>query len=255
MMYKTAKLSDVAVHGEGADKEKASGLVELLTPICKGYGSDQAFEVTRLAIQTLGGYGYCSEYPVEQYMRDCKIASIYEETNGIQALDLLGRKVLNVKKQMKPYNDFMAMLKAFVEENKGHAKYGAKIEKAGAAIESLDSMTKHIVNKALAGDQTYPVVIATPYLEAFGHALLGWLLAEQLLVADKKLDAIYEAKGAKDDEARKKVVDDLDEAAFYAGKIYSSTFFIDTVLPRVDAIAEYIKSENIDILNIPDRGL
>jgi Acyl-CoA dehydrogenases len=76
-----------------AEKDKWHGLVELLTPICKAYSSDMAMQITSKAIDVYGGYGYCQEYPVEQYMRDCKIATIYEGTNGIQALDLVGRKL------------------------------------------------------------------------------------------------------------------------------------------------------------------
>ena len=76
-----------------AEREKWQGFVELLTPVCKAYSSDKAMEVCSKAIDVYGGYGYCQEYPVEQYMRDCKIACLYEGTNGIQALDLVGRKL------------------------------------------------------------------------------------------------------------------------------------------------------------------
>ena len=79
-------------------------------------------------------------------------------------------------------------------------------------------------------------------------------MADQLIIADKKLDAIYDDKGAKDDEAKAKVVEDVDEAAFYLGKLYSSTFFIDFYMPQVDAICATIKSENRDMINIPERA-
>jgi hypothetical protein len=80
-----------------AEKDKWQGMLEVMTPICKAYCSDMAFRVTETALQVYGGYGYCSEYPVEQFMRDIKIASLYEGANGIQALDLIGRK-LGMKK-------------------------------------------------------------------------------------------------------------------------------------------------------------
>jgi len=83
--------------GDEAEKEKWEGFLEILTPICKAYSTDIGFKVTEQAIQVYGGYGYCAEYPVEQFMRDEKIASIYEGANGIQALDLVGRK-LGMKK-------------------------------------------------------------------------------------------------------------------------------------------------------------
>jgi alkylation response protein AidB-like acyl-CoA dehydrogenase len=236
------------------DKEKYEDWLALLTPVIKAYLTDQGFLCTREAIQVYGGYGYSSEYPVEQYMRDAKIGSIYEGTNAIQALDLVGRKVLNIKKQMKPYNDFIAMLKGFVEENKGNEKYGKHMEKLGTAIDALDEATKLFAGKGMGGDTAYPVMYATPYIEAFGHVAVAWLMAEQLLIADRKFNAICEEKGAADDEAKAKLVEELDEAAFYKGKLHSATYFIDFVLPHTQAIVETIKSDNRDMLEIPERA-
>ena len=82
---------------DGAEKDKCTGILEVLTPICKAYCSEMAFRVTEVAMQIYGGYGYCAEYPIEQFMRDVKITSLYEGTNGIQSLDLAGRK-LGMKK-------------------------------------------------------------------------------------------------------------------------------------------------------------
>jgi hypothetical protein len=234
------------------EAEKYQDLLGLLTPVIKSYCSDQGFLCTRDAIQCYGGYGYTAEYPVEQYMRDAKIASIYEGTNGIQSLDLLGRKVLDIKKKMKPYNDLAASMKALADANKSHAKYGKHFEKLGHAIDTLDAATKFIAGKGMTGDTSYPVMYATPYMEAFGHVVVAWLLAEQLLVADKKLEAMCQEKGAADDKARKQLCEDNNDAAFYAGKIRSATFFIDFYLPHVDAIAATIKSENRDMLEVQD---
>lgn len=236
-----------------AEKQKYSDWLGMLTPVVKAYCSDEGFKVCRDAVQVYGGYGYTSDYPVEQYLRDCKIASIYEGTNAIQALDLVGRKVLDIKKQMKPYNDLIADIKKLVADNKGNARYGKTIEKVGAAVDELDSCTKVFVTKGLSGDQAYPVMYATPYMEAFGHVICAWLLAEQLIIADQKLEAIYKQKGAADDAAKKKVIDDSNDAAFYLGKIHSVTFFADFHLPEVYAIAKSIKSENRDMVNVPER--
>ncbi len=235
-------------------KEEHEDILGLLTPVIKSYCSEQGYIVTNLAMQVYGGYGYIQEYPVEQYVRDCKISSIYEGANGIQALDLVGRKVLNIKKQMKPYNDFMAMLREFVEKNKGHKKHGAAVEKVGKAIETVDEITKLMAAKGMAGDQGFPVMFASPFLEMFGHTLVGWLLAEQLLIADQKLEALFEDKGAKDDEKKSTLVEESDEAAYYSGKVRAATFFIDTFLPHVDAIATTIKSENRDMVEISERA-
>ncbi len=254
LLYKGVMFSTLSSLAESdEDKEKYEDRLAILTPVIKAYCSDMGFLSTREAIQVFGGYGYTAEYHVEQYMRDSKIASIYEGTNAIQALDLVGRKVLNLKKQMKPYNDLMAELREFVEANKGHEKYGHVFEKVGTAVETIDEVTKLFAGKGMGGDTKFPVKYATPYMEAFGHMLTGWCLAEQLIIADKKFDEICEEKGAKDDEAQAKIIEENDEAAFYKGKIYSATFFADFFLPHVEAIAKTIKSENNDMMDIPER--
>ena len=98
LMYYATFCGDRAMNSsDEAELDKWLGIFEVLTPICKAYTTDIGFKVTETAMQVYGGYGYCSEYPIEQFMRDEKIASIYEGTNGIQALDLIGRK-LGMKK-------------------------------------------------------------------------------------------------------------------------------------------------------------
>ncbi len=237
-----------------AEKEKYEDLLGLLTPVIKAYCSDMGFLVTCEAMQVYGGYGYIADYPVERYARDCKITSIYEGTNGIQALDLLGRKVLNIKKQMKPYNDFIGMIKEVAEKATKHKTLGPFAEKVKASIETLEASTKQLVGIGMSGDQAYPVLVATPYLKMFGDICLGWLWLEQLLIADEKLEAIYEQEGAKDDEAKAAVVEKLNEAAFYKGKIHAGKYFIDCLLPEADTVATYIKTNNRDVLEIPENA-
>ena len=121
-----------------AERDKWQGFVELLTPVCKAYSSDKAMEVCSKAIDVYGGYGYCQEYPVEQYMRDCKIACLYEGTNGIQALDLVGRK-LGQKKGMNVMNMF-GEIGATIAKAKGIDElkdYAARLEEAYNALVDL----------------------------------------------------------------------------------------------------------------------
>jgi hypothetical protein len=106
----------------------------------------------------------------------------------------------------------------------------------------------------LKGDQMGPVLAATPYLTAFGHLTLGWLLGQQMVLASQKLNEIFKKEGAGDDAAKKKVIANLNEAAFYAGKVHSAKFFIDSVLPEVDAIGAYLKSNCREPLLIPDNA-
>ncbi len=236
------------------EREKYADFLALLTPIIKAYCSDMGFLIAKEALQVYGGYGYTREYPVEQYVRDVKIASIYEGTNGIQALDLVGRKVLNVKKQMKPYNDFIAMIRDYVNKQKAHPKFGKYAEKVAKAVDALDECTQVLVKAGLSGDMSYPVLVATPYLKVFGDMILGWIWLEQMVVADEKLDKIFEEKGASDDAKKKEIIDSYNEAAFYAGKIHTGRFYIDCLLPEVFAGLEYIKSNNRDVLEIPEHA-
>ncbi len=237
-----------------AEKEKYDDIFEIFTPIIKAYFSEISFMLTSDAMQVYGGYGYCREYKVEQLMRDCKIASIFEGTNGIQALDLVGRKIFNIKKQMKPYNDLMTILRKFVEDNKGHPTLAAYVEKAGAAIDTLDATTQHLVNIGLSGDQIYPVLVASPYLMLFGDVMLGWQLCEQLIVADRKLNELYEKEGAGDDAAKAKLVEDNSEAAFYSGKCHAAKFYLDALLCRVKGDSGYITSNNRSVLEIAENA-
>jgi len=236
------------------EKEMHADFFALLTPVIKAYCSDRGFEVTATAVQVYGGYGYTSEYPVEQLCRDAKIASIYEGTNGIQALDLVGRKVLDLKKKMKPYNEFMAMMKAVAEKNNKHPKFAAQADRLLKGIEALDACTKKMVEAGMKLDIFYPVLVATPYLRAFGDVVLGWIWMDQMVIADAALDKIFKEKGAADDAKKKEVVKSLDEAAFYAGKVHAGRFYIDCLLPEVFSVRDYIQSGNRDVLDIPENA-
>lgn len=218
-------------------REKYQDFLELLTPVCKAWCSDRGFDVTRLAIQTYGGYGYCSEYPVEQYMRDCKIASIYEGTNGIQALDLIGRKVLNIKKQMAPYNNWIAEMKSGAEKAKAHPKLKDVAEQVLKYIDMLDGITKHFAGAGLKGDQDTPVLGATPYLEAFGDVTGAAFLLWQATIAQEKLDKGVES------EADKK---------YYLGKVLTARFYAYNLLPNVERWAVVLKSGDKTALEMPE---
>ena len=248
LLYKTAYYVDIAENDDDPQEAgKYDGFIELLTPICKAYCSDSGFNSTVLAIQTYGGYGFCSEYPVEQYARDCKIASIYEGTNGIQALDLLGRK-LAAKGGMLVMS-FIMELNSFIAKNKGHEALG---EYVGLLDEAKNAMAGTVMefSKYGAKDPLYPVQYATPLLEMFGEVILGQLLLEQALIAHDKLAPIYEAAGATDAAAQRKVQLDNTEAKFYAGKIANATFFTTQVLPSVGAKAKSMASGDRTVLNV-----
>ena len=247
LLMKTVYYQDLAdVTEEGSERERYSGYVELFTPLCKAYSTDMGFEVCVQSMQVLGGYGYCKEYPVEQYARDAKIASIYEGTNGIQALDLVGRKI--AMKGGMLYMNFLNDLNAFVEANRSHETLGRYLEDLGAAKDVLSEVSNIFMTKSMGGDAGYPVSYATPYLHSFSEVVCAWLLVEQALIAQKRLDEIFKEKGATDPETRQDLLRENDEARFYAGKLDSMRFYVTQILPNVQARAASVKSEDRTVL-------
>ena len=249
LLLKTAYYADLSrVVEDEAEREKYAGYVELFTPICKAYGSDMGFESCVTAIQVFAGYGYCKEYPVEQYARDSKISSIYEGTNGIQALDLLGRK-LAMKGGMLFLN-FLTDLNNFVETHHSHAKLGKYVQALGKAKDVLGDTTMSFQTKMMSGDMLYPISHATPYLKMFSEVVCAWILLEQAVLAQQKLDAILEEKGATDAARQRTLLGEDEEAKFYAGKVSSMKFYVTQILPDVQAKAAAVQSEDRTVLEV-----
>ncbi len=236
LLYYTALCGDrfrAAV--DEAEKDRCHGFLEILTPICKAYCSDMGFRVTETAIQVYGGYGYCAEYPAEQFLRDAKIASLYEGTNGIQALDLVGRK-LGLKKGMY----FMTLLG---EMGATAAKYQSALPALAsdvqAAINTLAETAMLFATAGKAGKFMIPVSNATPFLMLMGQVVIAWLLLWEAGVANEKLAAPDSGGGDK---------------VFYEGKVATARYFIKHVLPEVDAAAKAIKSEDLSMMEIADEA-
>lgn len=234
LIYETARNEDLArVHPDEGVRKRAEGLVQLLTPICKAYGTDMAFRVTEDAMQVHGGYGYCQEYPVEQLCRDVKITSIYEGTNGIQALDLVGRKLTMSGGAL--FSDYAAGLRTFIEANLGHAVIGPWVKTLGVAADRLVACTMRIGKAYAEQDPYFAFLVAVPYLRMFGDVACAALLLEQALIAAGKLGpgdmAAYKAKAASNESSR-----------FYYDKLCTAQFFVYNLLPRATACAETILS-------------
>jgi hypothetical protein len=236
-----------------AEKDKWQGFVELLTPICKAYSSDKAMEICSKAIDVYGGYGYCQEYPVEQYMRDCKIACIYEGTNGVQALDLVGRK-LGQNKGMNTMNMF-GEIGATVAKAKGVEElkpYAARLEEAYNAVVDL-TMTLAQLGKSSAF--LIPILNASPFLELFGDLIVGHFLLQSAALSTEKLKAIYEEKGVLDSKGKQRgLVHTNADVAFYQGKIAAAKFFAIEVLCTIKARCEAIKSEEKIPIEMADES-
>ena len=248
MMLAVATYIDRAEKSEDEqERAKYQNLVELLTPLCKAYGTDMGFRINEIAIQVYGGYGYCQEYPVEQYCRDQKISSLYEGTNGIQALDLLGRKIARNK------GEFLKQFLAIVMERLGQAKGITGLAEMAGKLEKSVGMVGKIATDLAVGmgkDPAYAMLHATPFLELFGHVVTAHYLLDGACVAQEAFDAIAEREGATDDAARTKLVADNDEAAFYHARVASARFFIASILPHAHATAEAAEAMDRSALDI-----
>jgi hypothetical protein len=226
ILYTVYGMDRESVCTDEAEKRKWQNIVGLLTPISKAYTTDKAFEVCALAIQVLGGYGYTKEYKVEQFARDCKIASIYEGTNGIQALDLFGRKIR--MENGAALQAVLAEMKAAVKEAAGVAELAPYAEAVGKSVSALEGISKFLLEKCSGDDAYLTSSWATPYLEIFGDIALAWMF-------------IWQAKKACDNKAGNSA-----DAPFYDSKINTAKFYISSLLPRVygkiEAIKQYDRS-------------
>ncbi len=252
--YFTAACMDRAEVAETeAEKEKWHGFVELLTPICKAYSSDRGFEVCGKGIDVYGGYGYCQEYPVEQYMRDCKIASIYEGTNGIQSLDLVGRK-LGMRKGANMMNMLgeMGATVAKAKASEDLKPYAGRLEEA---MNALMELTMTFASLGKSGSFLIPVLYASPFLDIMGDVVTGHFLLQAASIAEEKLKVIYAEAGAEKSKGRQRaLVRENRDVAFYTGKIASAKFFASEILPTIKGRCEAIKIGDKIALEIADES-
>lgn len=248
MLYAIAYYADQArAADDPALKAKYQGWLELLTPICKAYGSDMGYKACDLAVQTLGGYGYLTEYPVEQYLRDARIAAIYEGTNGIQALDLVGRKL-----GLQGGAVFMGYLKevqTFAGKVKGHPNIGKNAARLGDAANLVGQVAMKFATVG-SQDVVFPTLNAYPFLESFGHVCAAFYLLQEALLADEQLQKMFKEAGATTLTDRRKLVEDNPEARFYHGKVQSAQFFCTYILPEVKSKSETILSGDKSAMDV-----
>ena len=210
------------------------GQVELLTPLVKAYASDQGFRVSETAIQVYGGAGYCQDYPVEQYLRDSKIFSIYEGTNHIQALDLVGRKLGQAGG--KHAQEFFGDLGKFIGSTSEHPVLGAAVKQLGKAQEAVGGAAFQFLGWFKGGEMAKVPLNANRFLEMMSELAVGWLLLEGAAIA---CDAQAKQKeGSKD-------------WYFYEGKKQAALFFAHNVLPEVVAKSKMLGSGDKSALDIP----
>ena len=224
---------DMAHITEGEEHDRWQGLVELFTPVCKAWCSGWGFRVTEWALQTYGGYGYTVEYPAEQYLRDAQIACIYEGTNGIQALDLVGRKFR--LQEGKPVKHLLGLAAQTAQTLAADPVLGPSALQLGAAVKALGAVLTEIPAKENA--MLLTMLNAVPVLDMMGHTVSGYLLLQQASLAKDKLAAIMKEKGVdpSDRAAVSALLKDSGEAAFYHNKIQAAIHFAHRGLPQVGA--------------------
>jgi len=221
-----ATYMDLAEHGEGQVKEDAHTLLELLTPLAKSFPAEWCNLSTSAGIQILGGAGFTDDFPLEQYYRDVRIASIYEGTTTIHGMDILGRKVMMGEgKALKLLaQEMIATIKKASSVN-GLEAY---VSKLSTALKSLQETTQHLAQLAMKDRPEVFLSDATLYLEYFGIVTVAWLWLKQGLVAQLALE-----KGATGDDEN-----------FYQGKVHTMKYYFEYEVPKIHALRERLLSEN-----------
>ncbi|MGD9031116.1 MAG: acyl-CoA dehydrogenase [Desulfobacteraceae bacterium] len=220
LLFQCAMYADLEIVRTGEEKEKYSLLLDLLTPVAKSYPAEMCIHSVSQALQCLGGYGYCDEFPVEQHYRDVRIHPIHEGTTGIQGQDLLGRKVR--VKDGKAFALFLQQVQDTITTAKGFPELKHYADALENAIGSLEQVTAHLLDMAIIQSPEVFLADATLYLEFFGIISIAW----QWL-----LQGITIQKGLKSNPSES-------EADFIHGKIYTMRFFFAYELPKIRALAE-----------------
>jgi len=213
-------------------KAKYQGMIDFLIPIAKGYVTDRSCEVCNLGIQVYGGYGYIREYPMEQLLRDCRITPIYEGTNGIQAMDLLGRK-LGLNKG-RPMMDLLGEIQAALAAAKALPRTAPFAETVEGMVNKLGEVAMHMGAAAMSDKVLTAFAFAHPFLEVCGDVVMAWMLLWRARIAAEKL-----AAGAKEKDA-----------LFYEGQIRSIEFFASTILPVTFGKMKAILAGNTAMVDI-----
>jgi alkylation response protein AidB-like acyl-CoA dehydrogenase len=202
-------------------RKRAEDFTALMTPVVKALFTDLGFEATNIGMQVYGGHGYIRDHGMEQLVRDARISMIYEGTNGIQALDLVGRKLPQGAGRM--LRTFFHPVSEFIERNNDHKQLGEMVKGFGKAFGALQLATAQIAAKGM-GDPEEAGAAATEYLRLFGLVALGFMWARSAVVAAEKL--------AHPDA----------DAAFYKAKLITARFYMERILPQAGALLVAIRA-------------
>jgi len=231
-------------------KNAAGALVEFLTPVCKAYSSDMSWEICEQAIQVFGGYGYCGDYPVEQFARDSKITSLYEGTNGIQAIDLLQRKIGMSKGGVFKY--LIGEIDRAVSGALAVKELAPLAGRVDDAKKNCMKAAEHLMRLMEDGKIQQAFTNATPFLDIVGDTILGWMHLWQLTIAHEKFNKLCAEKKARTADEINMLIEENGEAAFYSGKIHSARFFINKILPIQEGKVKSVMIDDYSPVEIED---
>ena len=218
---------------EPDSRKRAEDFTALMTPVVKALFTDLGFESTNIGMQVYGGHGYIRDHGMEQLVRDARISMIYEGTNGIQALDLVGRKLPQGAGRM--LRTFFHPVNEFIETNSAHPVLGEMIKGFGKAFGALQLATGQIAAKGMA-DPEEAGAAATEYLRLFGLVALGFMWARSAVIAAEKL-------GQPDADA-----------AFYKAKLTTARFYMERILPQVGGLLVAIKAGKAAMMEMDEAA-
>jgi alkylation response protein AidB-like acyl-CoA dehydrogenase len=239
----TATFQDQAWTGEGDDasRELAARVNDLLLPIVKGVGSERASEQLIQSLQTLGGSGFLQDYPIEQYIRDAKIDSLYEGTTAIQSLDFFFRKI--VRDKGTALTHVAGEITAFIEAESGNGRLKESRLLLKQALEDVQGMLGSLIG-FLTASQNEPQSVykvgqhSVRLLMGVGDLLIGWLLQRQAEIAIARLDEGVSAK----------------DRGFYEGKIAVASFFARNVLPELSAGRKIVEAADNSLMDLDEAA-
>jgi alkylation response protein AidB-like acyl-CoA dehydrogenase len=239
----TATFQDSAVAKalHDVDAELAVKVNDLMLPIVKGVGSEQAYAKLTESLQTFGGSGFLQDYPIEQYIRDAKIDSLYEGTTAIQAQDFFFRKIVRDKGQSLAY--VAGQVEAFVKNEAGNGRLKAQRALLATALQDVQGMAATLTGYLMAAQENptelYKVGLGSVrFLMSVGDLIIGWLLQQQAAVAIEALDA-----GASGDDR-----------AFYEGKIAVASFFAKNFLPLLTSTRQVIDTLDNEVMELDEAA-
>ena len=225
----------------GADHSMADRVNDLLLPIVKGVGSVRAYQCLTESLQTFGGSGFLQDYPIEQYIRDAKIDSLYEGTTAIQAQDFFFRKI--VRDQGRSLAYIAGEIQSFINNESGNGRLKAERELLATALADVQGMAATLTGYLMAAQQDqasiYKVGLGSVrFLMSVGDLVLGWLLVRQAAVAIEKLDA--GAAGA--------------DKSFYEGKVATASFFAKNFLPLLTSTRSVLENIDNDVMELDEAA-